>query len=150
MVLSDSFILIWLFTSFILGVIVKTAAVAKGYHNNGWFWYAVLLGPIALVHVLIMPADAEQLTRDAVESGTMRKCPRCAELVKTEAVVCRFCQSPLSAVQSMPKAPLLTVTETPRVLDPSESASLLRKRRIAIAVLIATSGLLAAAYMTER
>ncbi|MRW94420.1 hypothetical protein GJ699_31065 [Duganella sp. FT80W] len=30
----------------------------------------------------------------------MRKCPSCAEVVKAEAVVCRFCQRELPAIEA--------------------------------------------------
>jgi regulator of RNase E activity RraB len=33
----------------------------------------------------------------------MRKCPSCAEVVKVEALVCRFCQRDLPAVEVVPK-----------------------------------------------
>ena len=47
----------------------------------------VLLGPIGLLIIKLSPVDEA----GAIASGTLRKCPACAEIVKAEASVCRYC-----------------------------------------------------------
>lgn len=55
-------------------------------------WLGLLLGPIGIIIILILTPLPE-----AVPVGPQRKCPFCAELVLTEAKVCRFCQRDLPA-----------------------------------------------------
>ena len=45
---------------------------------------------VALPHALLMKKDDKSLEQEQLQSG-MKKCPHCAELVRAEAAVCRFC-----------------------------------------------------------
>jgi len=65
------------------GAIVAIIANSKGRSSVNWFVYGGLLFPIALVHIIVLSEEA------AV--GTVKACPECAETVKAEAKICRFC-----------------------------------------------------------
>jgi len=74
----------------ILGIIPAMIASKKGHNAVAWWIYGSLLFIIALPHSLLLDS--------APETGR-RQCPFCAELIKAEAKVCRYCGRDIPAVQ---------------------------------------------------
>ena len=87
----------WLCALAVIACLPATIAKNKGRSFWEWWFYAALLFPISLVHSLVMNKNLEGLEKQALSEGN-RKCPFCAEMIKSEAVVCKHCQRDISPV----------------------------------------------------
>lgn len=65
-------------------------AQSKGRNFFGWFLYGALIWIIALPHALMLGRDNYALENRKISEGG-KICPDCAEVVKRDARVCRFC-----------------------------------------------------------
>lgn len=76
----------------ILGLLPAGIAQRKGRSFFLWWLYGALLFLVAFIHSLVLaPTEKSLLDRG------MKKCPFCAEILKPEAIVCRFCGRDLPA-----------------------------------------------------
>jgi hypothetical protein len=79
----------------VIGLLPAAIAHHKGYDFLPYWLYGSALFLIALPHVLMMKTKAGAVEARELSTGDKRKCPHCAELVKREAKVCRYCQRTL-------------------------------------------------------
>jgi hypothetical protein len=85
----------------VIGVIPGLIASSKGRSFLGWWIYGALLFIVALPHSILIKPNVKEVERVALADGQHRKCPHCAELIKSEAKVCRFCGRDVTAAESL-------------------------------------------------
>lgn len=90
-----TFVVVWVICGFICSVI----AGAKGRSASAFFFMGLLLGPLGIVLALVTAKNEKVIEKEWIECGEMRKCPFCAELIKSEAIKCKHCQSDVEAIE---------------------------------------------------
>lgn len=75
-----------------------TIASEKGQSGCLWSFLGFLLGPLALLLAATLPKPPPP--PPVVRPGDLRKCPQCAEMIKSEAIKCRFCGSEIEPVST--------------------------------------------------
>ena len=90
--------LIWI----MCGVIGAVVAGQKGRSVGGWAVLCFLLGPLGVILALVVAPQAAALDRKALAQGASKKCPECAEIVRADAVRCRYCGSELPVIKTLP------------------------------------------------
>lgn len=81
-----AFVIIWL----ICGGIAAMIASSKGGNVAVAFILGVLLGPFGIIAAFFL-GNEQKADAAKIASGDSKKCPRCAELVKPDALVCKHC-----------------------------------------------------------
>jgi len=93
-------IIIWLIFCIFIGAIAKN----KGRSGIGFFFLSLFLTPlIGLIAVLVVKSNVDEIEARKISSGAFKKCPYCAEIIKREAKVCRYCGKELPSSSSSKK-----------------------------------------------
>ena len=81
------YLIIWV----ICGLLAVSIASNKGQNTFSAFLVGVLLGPLGVILVAVQKTNTAGLEQRQIASGEHKKCPRCAETVKADALVCKHC-----------------------------------------------------------
>ena len=103
--------------SILIGVVVGLIAASRGRSFIGWTVYALLIWPVALIHLVCIPRTARGVERKARAEGR-RPCPHCSEQIRREAKVCPFCRKEVGQAErrwddNMAARPAGTVADKP-------------------------------------
>lgn len=103
--------MIYLLFASVLGIIPAAIAQQKGRNFLIWWLYGTLIWIVALPHSILLRKDQGLIDARALRDGG-KKCPQCAEVVRRDARVCRFCGSDLSASSAQETANVGTLPTT--------------------------------------
>jgi hypothetical protein len=103
--LTLTFALLWI----VCGVATAVIASSKGRDGCGWGILGFFLGPIGILMAIGVAAVSDD--HRALATGELRKCPFCAELIRREAIKCRFCGSDVQA-EAAPRPPQPVAPDT--------------------------------------
>lgn len=82
-----------------IGLVPAAIARSKGRSFAHWWVYGAALFIVALPHALVMQADIRGVEARLAGEG-MKKCPACAEMIKADAAVCRYCSREVAGEES--------------------------------------------------
>ncbi|MCF8245675.1 MAG: zinc ribbon domain-containing protein [Saprospiraceae bacterium] len=72
----------WIIICAVFGIVGSILAQKKGRSQILWFILCAIV-PLLVIAILLLPAIAA--------AGFTKKCPHCAEIVKEDATMCKYC-----------------------------------------------------------
>lgn len=82
------YIILWIGLSIAIGFINQS-------RGNGFITgllLSLILSPlIGFIIVIVTKENTAKLEKAQIAKGKLKKCPKCAEVIKSEAVICKHC-----------------------------------------------------------
>ena len=84
--------MIWFVLWVAFSILAAIVAANKGRSTIGFFLLSFFLSPlVGLIAAFVVSENTDATERNQIASGAMRKCPYCAEMIRSEATACRYC-----------------------------------------------------------
>ena len=117
----------------VLGLIPAAVASAKGRSFGLWWLFGALLFIVALPCALLIRRDQQAVDAQASRDMDGRKCPWCAEIIRREAVVCRYCGR---AVEPVDQSSTSSVARRGLIGEPRPPMEILQRVGLAAALFV--------------
>lgn len=108
-----------LFFWLIMAGVVAFVANSKGKSGGLWFFYGLVIWPIALIHAIVTSKEPEAVERQQLNQGNIR-CPNCADWVYKQAKTCPHCQHRLTGKSQVQPASLSKTVRESLIIEDAE------------------------------